>query len=487
MIPPDIHITKLLCNSRYPSKKEWEVYFTKQMNPLMDVEEIASALNLSEKKVRHALSRFKIYSGKFLYIPSERFRKAVEILEKNYAIPEVDNAFLEGINFCPRWIHPDDIFFLLDIPDEWLTPETRLYLLTSILMDDDRMHEMGYENLMFEIISLRKQLHLQGLRFSYMMSLVPFLIIAAQTMTSYPLDEVLDLKKYVRHFPPLYRDMYELAITLVNKLRKKNFMVELIEELERAGTLDSDVELIKLFQTGKFEEASRLEIDFDQISEPFRTLLRVIQYISLVYSSPVQPPPPPFEESEDNFLTEVYRLSAKALYARLIGEDYRRVVMEDDPTIGQALEKFYFEPDITYFRHHYNWYLSELIIKIHRGEVDKAWEIAKENYLLGDFYTTYILMGKPIYLLPYRYRLRIPWIPARVRIEGEKLKIFYMDGEMEFRGRVVELMREIIEGNGLLRKSDFRYLKKRLWFLKFRVRDGKYAHMVEVELDEEID
>ncbi len=487
MIPPDIHITRLLCNSRYPSKKEWEVYFTKQMNPLMDVEEIASALNLSEKKVRHALSRFKIYSGKSLYIPSERLRKAVEIFEENYTIPEVSAAFFEGINFCPRWIHPDDIDILLDIPDELLTPETRLYLLTSILMDDEKVDEVGFENLMFEITLLRKQLHLQGLRFSYMMSLIPFLIAAGQTMTSYPLDEVLDLKKYVRHFPPFYRELYALAIELVNKLRKKNFIVELLEELEREGTMEPDMEFLKLFETGKFEEASRLEIDFDQISEPFRTLLRVLQYIALVYSSPVPPPPPPFEESEENFFTEIHRLSAKALYARLMGEDYRAAVMEDNPTIGKVLEKFYFEPDIPYIRTHYNWYLGELIVKIHRGEVDRAWEIARDNYLLGDFYTIYILMGKPIYLLPYRYKLRIPWIPARVRIEGDRLKIFYMDGEMEFRGRVVEMMREVMEGNGLLRKSDFRYLKKRLWFLKFRVNDGRYPHLVEVRLDEQSD
>ncbi len=486
MIPPDIQITNLLCNSRLPSKKEWEVYYTKQMNPLMDVEELASALNLSERKVRQALSRFKIYSGKQLYIPGERLRKAVEIFEENPSVPEALNALIEGINFCPRWVDPEDMDILLDIPEELLTPENRLYLITNLLMDEETVKRVGYENLLYEIALLRKQMLLQGLKFSYMMALIPFLIAAGNTMATYPLDEALELKKYVRHFPPIYRELYELAIEMVNKLRKKNFLVELLEEAEKEGYMDPDLKFLKLFEMGKFEKASKIKIDFDEIPEPLRTLLKVLQYISLVFSSPVEPPPPPFQESEENFFTELYRISAKALYARLKGEDYRKVAMEEDEYIGKVLTKFYFEPDIPYIRHHYNWYLGELIIKIHRGEVDRAWEIAKENYLLGDFYTTYILMGKPIYLLPYRYGLRIPWIPTRVWIEDDRLKIFYMDGEMEFRGRVVELMREIMEGNGLLRKSDFRYLKKRLWFLKFEVKNDKYPHMVEVHLDEEV-
>ncbi len=452
----------------------------------MDVKELASSLNLSERKVRHALARFKIYNGRQQYIPDERLKKAVEILEENFDIPEVVNAFLEGINFCPRWIPSESIEILQDIPDELLTPENRLYTLTLTLLDEEVVRKEGYEKFLMEIGTLRKSLYVRGLKFSYMMALIPFLLVASHTMTTYPLDEALELERYVKYFPPLYRNLYEEVMDAVKALRRKTFLSELIEEAEKEGRLDPDLEFLKLYQSGKFEEAARIVIDFDEIPEPLRTLLKTVQYIALLYSSPVEPPPPPFEKSEEDLLAEMHRASAKAVYLRLKGEDYRAVIAEEDPYIAKVLSRFYFEPDIPYIRRYYNWFLAELIIKIHRGEVDRAWEIAKESLLLGDFFTIYILMGKPIYLLPYRYRLRIPWIPARVRIQDDRLRIFYMDGEMEFRGRVVELMEEIIRGNGLLRKSDFRYLKKRLWFLRFKVKDGRYPHMVEVRLDEEL-
>jgi len=465
MRTPDL-IRRLMCNFREPDEEEWRVYYTKQIHPQWSLKELSHFFNTGKSTIHRILTRFKMTPRNFHYLPRDNMKKIFKILEEE---PLRKNlwTFIQGINYCPALPHPEDAHVLIDILpaiENQLLPEILIYLYSLILEQPQKFKEYPHAELFERFMAIRTGFLARGLMYSYHLATIPFLI--ASTQFSYPIEpnEYEYVAKNLHLFPPFYRNLLSRYKWLLHMA-----LNEISIRIPEKNPADAFTRFILELSRAHYEKSLQIPIKLDELSREERQLYEILKTILNMFLSSRPPSPPHYNFEPTSQFISMHIIHSKLIYARLRGIDPTKL-LESEPLFHlhrHYIEKTFLNPDPHFIESEGKYPGKEMLILLARGEIDKAWVIARKQGYIYDFHSNYIAMGYPLIDLMIKYKLRIKWIKPEIEIHPGRLIIKYAGDKRIMRGNIADILRDIVNGNGYLGNRELKILY-RLRFLMFR-------------------
>ena len=480
-------IENLLCSVRKPSAEQWQVYYLKQARPEMTIEQISRMLNMSRRKVSDTLRMFKIHQGEPIRYGWDNLERIFEFMEGESEL-ELDKNFLlltEAINYCPHWPDWKDgriREFFMEIDDSFLSPEMQILKYTMAFMDDALDHEFLLER----FLEFRFLFNERGLKLLYWMATVPYAALAMLWNARFSEEDYIGLRENSQYLPYFYRQIYREIQPMVKFMSRDIFQIPFTSILdENGGKVDA---FFRYILTGKYDKALQLDFSDEVMPDSLRRVISIMSLnlrIILSKEPPEDLPPFPTEDFEyAGLFSHLNYYLIRLLIARLRGENPEAVIEDAPEEIYYTIKRIYIDHDRNFFKG-VGWYGEKLITMMVNGEVNRAWEIARNQKLMYDFHINYILLGFPLLDLLAKYKLRIGWYPIKVSFTGKHAYIHYAGGKFRIPPTPSFLLKEVIQGKGYMGRKDYKNFNKHLWFL--RIKKQKFGERILITLDEDVE